>query len=146
MTGCIDAAKKHGLHINKNHVITCAADKKLNQELIRKLLQQPDRPDAIFACVEELAVASYVICEELELNIPNDIKLISFSNLQTAAILNPSLTTITQPAYDIGREAASVLFQLMENKGPLHRNGDVVLNSELIVRNSTQMVSQLVQI
>ena len=140
MNGYLDAAKKHGLVTDKKHLITCDTDKELNKRLIKNLLQQPDRPDAIFACVEELAVLSYVICQELNLNIPNDIKIMSFSNLQTAAILNPSLTTITQPAYEIGREAASVLFQLMENKGTLQRCGDVVLNSELIVRNSTKMV------
>ena len=142
--GYMDAVKKHGLVTNKKHVVTCDSNKEANIELIKELLQQPDRPDAIFACVEELAVASYVICEQLQLNIPNDVKIMSFSNLQTAAILNPSLTTITQPAYDIGREAASVLFQLMENKGSLQRNGDVVLNSELMIRNSTKMVSLLV--
>ena len=142
--GYLDAVKKHGLVTNKKHVVTCDSNKEANIELIKELLQQPDRPDAIFACVEELAVASYVICEQLQLNIPNDVKIMSFSNLQTAAILNPSLTTITQPAYDIGREAASVLFQLMENKGSLQRNGDVVLNSELMIRNSTKMVSLLV--
>ena len=142
--GYLDAVKKHGLVTNKKHLVTCDSNKEANIELIKELLQQPDRPDAIFACVEELAVASYVICEQLQLNIPNDVKIMSFSNLQTAAILNPSLTTITQPAYDIGREAASVLFQLMENKGSLQRNGDVVLNSELMIRNSTKMVSLLV--
>ena len=144
MNGYLDAAKKHGLVTNKNHVVTCDANKETNRELIKELLQRPDRPDAIFACVEELAVASYVICEELQLNIPNDVKIMSFSNLQTAAILNPSLTTITQPAYDIGREAASVLFQLLENKGLLQSNREVVLNSELMIRNSTNMVSLLV--
>ena len=140
MNGYLDAAKKHGVTIDNKHIVTCDADKEENRNTIRKLLKQTNRPDAIFACVEELAVSSYVICQELQLAIPNDIKIMSFSNLQTAAILNPSLTTITQPAYDIGREAASVLFQLMENKGPLQHNGDVILNSELIVRNSTKMI------
>ena len=140
MNGYLDAAKKHGIAINENHIIKCDTDKEANTILIKKLLQLPDRPDAILACVEELAVSSYVICQELKLNIPRDIKIISFSNLQTADILNPSLTTITQPAYEIGREAASVLFQLIENKGMLQRFGDVVLNSELIVRNSTKIV------
>ena len=138
MNGYLDAAKKHGLVIDEKHILTCDTDKGANKILIKNLLLQPDRPDAIFACVEELAVSSYVICQELKLNIPENIKIISFSNLQTAAILNPSLTTVTQPAYEIGREAASVLFQLMENKGTLQRGGDVVLNSELIVRNSTK--------
>ena len=140
MNGYLDAAKKHGIAFNKNHIITCDANKDANNILIKNLLLQPDRPDAILACVEELAVSSYVICQELKLNIPQDIKIISFSNLQTADILDPSLTTITQPAYEIGREAASVLFQLIENKGMLQRFGDVVLDSELIVRNSTKIV------
>ena len=139
MNGYLDALKKHGIAPDNKLIINCDTDKEGNTILIKKLLQRPDRPDAILACVEELAVSSYVICQELKLNIPRDIKIISFSNLQTADILNPSLTTITQPAYEIGREAASVLFQLMENKGTLQRFGDVVLNSELIVRNSTKM-------
>ncbi len=144
MKGYLDAAKKHGIVTQKKHLITCDTDKEANKFLIRKMLEQTDRPDAIFACVEELAVSSYLVCQELQLNIPNDIKIMSFSNLQTAAILNPSLTTITQPAYDIGREAAAVLFQLMEHKGSATHMGDVVLNSELIVRNSTRMVPHLV--
>lgn len=140
MNGYLDAAKKHGVAVNKKHTITCDTDKEANKLLIKDLLLQADRPDAIFACVEELAVSGYVICQELNLNIPKDVKIISFSNLQTATILNPSLTTITQPAYDIGREPASVLFQLMENKATLQRCGDVELSSKLIVRNSTKVV------
>ena len=139
MNGYLDAAKKHAVMVDEAHIVMCDTDKEANKKLIKNLLLQPNRPDAIFACVEELAVFTYVICQELTLNIPKDIKIISFSNLQTAAILNPSLTTITQPAYNIGREAASVLFQLMENKGTPQRFSDVVLNSELIVRNSTKM-------
>ena len=139
MNGYLDAAKKHGIAPDNKQIINCDTNKEGNTILIKKLLQRPDRPDAILACVEELAVSSYVICRELKLNIPRDIKIISFSNLQTADLLNPSLTTITQPAYEIGREAASVLFQLMENKGMPQRYGDVVLNSELIIRNSTKM-------
>ena len=140
MNGYLDAAKKHAVVINEKHIIMCNTDKEANKILIKNLLLQADAPDAIFACVEELAVSSYLVCEDLKLNIPRDVKIISFSNLQTAAILNPSLTTITQPAYNIGREAASVLFQLMENKGTLDGCGDVVLNSELIIRNSTKIV------
>ena len=139
MNGYLDAANKHGIAPDNKQIINCDSDKEGNRILIKKLLQRHDRPDAILACVEELAVSSYVICRELKLNIPRDIKIISFSNLQTADLLNPSLTTITQPAYEIGKEAASVLFQIMENKGMPQCYGDVVLNSELIIRNSTKM-------
>ena len=139
MNGYLDAAKKYGIPLDDSLIIKCNDDKEHNKKLINSLLQRQDRPDAIFACVEELAVSSYVICEELKINIPNDVKIISFSNLQTAAILNPSLTTITQPAYDIGREAASVLFDLLDGKIGVKTVTEIVLNSELIIRNSTKM-------
>lgn len=67
--------------------------------------------------MESLALSTYGICEELGLTIPGDIKIICFSNLKTAGLLNPSPTTITQPAFEIGREAAAILFKLVEKKG-----------------------------
>ena len=137
MKGYLDATKKHGIKKDKNLIINCGTDIEKNKLLIKKLLQQDEKPDAVFACVEELAVATYVVCEELKINIPRDLKIISFSNLKTAAILNPALTTITQPAYEIGREAAVVLFKLLENKEAVLPSKEIVLNSTLIVRKST---------
>ncbi len=137
MKGYLDALQNHGIEKDKSYIINCDTDKEKNKTLIKNLLQRADRPDAIFACVEELAVSTYIICEELKINIPNDLKIISFSNLQTAAILNPALTTITQPAYEIGSEAASVLFKLLDNKEVILPSKEIVLNSTLIVRKST---------
>lgn len=96
------------------------------------------RPDGIFASVEKLAIASYHVCEELKIAIPEDIKVISFSNLETASLLNPSLTTITQPAFDIGKKAASVLFRSLERNKHVQLTETVVLNSTLIARASTR--------
>jgi len=138
MNGYLNALKEHGIKKDKSFIINCDTDKEKNKILIKDLLKRRDRPDAIFACVEELAVATYVICEELKINIPDELKLISFSNLQTAAILNPALTTITQPAYEIGSEAAAVLFKLLDNKETVLPSKEIVLNSTLIVRRSTK--------
>ncbi len=68
----------------------------------------------------------------LKLKIPDNTKVISFSNLQTAAWLNPSLATITQPACEIGRETAAILFRLVEKKKHNFLPGKTVLKSELI--------------
>jgi LacI family transcriptional regulator len=99
-------------------------------------------PDGIFASVEKLAIMVYEVCEEMGIKIPEQLKIISFSNLQTASLLNPSLTTITQPAYEMGREAASILFRLIEKKGSNFILEKTVLKSTLIERNSTRMVIQ----
>jgi LacI family transcriptional regulator len=138
MNGYLEALKKHSIKKDKNLILGCNTEKENNILIIKSLLQRADKPDAIFACVEELAISTYAICDELKINIPRDLKLISFSNLQTAAILNPALTTITQPAYEIGSKAASVLFKLLENKDAVLPSQEMVLNSTLIVRKSSK--------
>ncbi len=137
MKGYFEALKEHEIKEDNNLVINCDGDDLHNTNLIRKLLQSKNRPDGIFACVESLAIIAYEVCKELQLKIPEDVKVICFSNLKTAGLLCPSLTTITQPAYEIGREAASILFKLIEKKGNQFIYEKTVINSVLIARNST---------
>ncbi len=138
MAGYLEALKKNGINYNSNLIIQCNNDDKKNRLLIQKLLNGKNRPDGIFASVEKLALTLYEICDELKLNIPRDIKIISFSNLQTAALLNPSLTTITLPAFEMGREATSILFKIIEKKGTNTIIDKTLLESSLIERNSTK--------
>ncbi len=138
MQGYIDALTDNELKVEKKNIVYCVNEINTNKKAIKKLLLNKDRPGAIFASVEELAIASYEICEELKLKIPRDVKIISYSNLQTASILNPALSTITQPAYEIGREAASILFTLIDKKEITKAQENTVLKSTLIVRNSTK--------
>jgi LacI family transcriptional regulator len=138
--GFIDALKKNNLEFERKNIINCDADSASNKNIIKNLLSKKNRPQALFACVEELAILCYEVCEELNIKIPKDIKIISYSNLKTAAILNPSLTTITQPAYEIGREAASILFKMIEKEIITAKEEYIVLKSTLIERNSTKML------
>lgn len=135
--GYLDALKAYNLIQDERYIVDCNYDETANKSKIRNLLSSTVRPDGLFASVEELAIASYEICNEINLNIPHDIKIVSFSNLQTASLLNPSLTTITQPAYEIGREAASVLFKLIENKEIDPTSQNIELKSKLIIRDSS---------
>jgi LacI family transcriptional regulator len=137
--GYLAALKKNKIIADKKRIVFCDGNRVSNKNNIKKLLTQKNRPDALFACVEELAILCYEICEELKLKIPTDIKIISYSNLKTASILNPSLTTITQPAYEIGREAASILFKLIDKECINADDENIVLKSTLIVRNSTKV-------
>ena len=95
------------------------------------------RPKGIFASVEKLAVQVYHVCRELGLEIPRDVKVIGFSNLVTASLLSPALTTIAQPAYEMGKEAATILFRRLEKKHILTQDTRVILPAKLEVRSST---------
>jgi LacI family transcriptional regulator len=104
---------------------------------IRELLQRRPDIDGIFASVERLAVSAYHVCRELGRRIPEDVKIVGFSNLESVSLFDPPLTTITQPAYNIGREAAKILLRAVEKKRPILPSQSVVLASELVQRRST---------
>ena len=138
MSGFLDALKANSIPREEDMILCCDGDDHKNKELIRKLLKRPDRPDGIFASVETLAISTYEVCEELGLKIPRDLKVIAFSNSYLAALLNPSLTAIAQPAFEMGREAAAILVNLVEKKESRFRHQRTEIKSKLIVRNSTK--------
>jgi LacI family transcriptional regulator len=136
--GYIDSLLKHQMTISEDYILQCSQDDEMNKSIIAKMLKKKNRPNGIFASVEKLALISYEVCNELNLKIPEDVKVIGFSNLYTAGLLNPSLTTITQPAYDIGKEAANILFKLIEKRGNQIIPEQSVLKSILVERNSSR--------
>jgi LacI family transcriptional regulator len=118
-------------------IIELTAKDYINRDILQQLFRQQPRPDGIFAAIEKFAVNTYEVCKELDLHIPQDVKVISFSNLQAAALFDPALSTIIQPAYDIGREAANILFKIIEKKMLMPYEKKMVLPSQLIERAST---------
>jgi LacI family transcriptional regulator len=64
-------------------------------------------------------------------------KVISFSSLEIAGLLNPPLSTITQPAFEMGVKAANMLFKNMESGLDFTAADNLVLNSVLIERKSS---------
>ena len=136
LKGYLNALKDHQLQIDDSLIISCTNDEEEDFALVKDLLEKR-KPDGIFAAVERYAISAYEACRQLNISIPNDVKIISFSNLQTASLLDPSLTTITQPAFEIGRQAATILFRALEEKRYQLKNEKIVYKSRLIQRDST---------
>src|SRR5258708_22668997 len=116
MQGYVDALQKHDIPFDDELIIDCSNDEKVNYGILKKVLEEI-KPDGIFSSVERLAFATYYVCNDLAINIPENLKVISFSSLGIAPLLCPALSTITQPAYDMGIKAASLLFDELEKKG-----------------------------
>ncbi|OKS85420.1 LacI family DNA-binding transcriptional regulator [Mucilaginibacter polytrichastri] len=133
--GYHDALKEHNMLYTSDLIVKYDTDEAVNYNNIKNLILT-HKPDGVISSIEDLALPCYYVCKELNLNIPKDLKIISFSNLNTAPLLNPSLTTITQPAFEIGKEAASILFKILHNKH-VEPNESMILESELIKRDST---------
>ncbi|MEO5593894.1 MAG: LacI family DNA-binding transcriptional regulator [Chitinophagaceae bacterium] len=136
MKGYMQALADSGLPVDESLIIQCVNNDKQDFILIKELLQK-QQPDGIFAAVEQYALGVYDVCRQLNLSIPKDVKVICFSNLKTASFLNPSLTTITQPAFEIGKEAAAVLFKALDKKTFHLTDENIVIRSALVAREST---------
>jgi len=98
-------------------MVACTHDAAVNHGILTNLLTRPEAPDGVIATVEKLVTGIYLACHELLLRIPGQVKVVGFSNLPSAMLLNPSLTTVTQPAFEMGKTAASLLFSEL-GKGP----------------------------
>lgn len=129
--GFLDAAKHH-----QSSVIHCAQTDSENEDILRSLLSK-NIPDGIFASVEKLGITLYEVCKELEISIPEKLKVISFSNLKMVTLFDPPLSTVTQPAFDIGKEAATALFRAINNGFLYQDNEEIVIPSQLIPRRSS---------
>ena len=91
----------HGMRFNPSDIVPCTHDAEENLRLLGKIFARDDRPDGVIASVEKLAVQVYQACRSQGLSIPGDLKVIGFSNLATASLLYPSMTTVTQPAFEM---------------------------------------------
>jgi len=137
MKGYQEALKANSIIYDDRLIIRFDNDGPENHNLLKKTLSAPERPDGIFASVEHLALLSYDVCKELKLLIPEDVKIVGFSNLRIASLLDPPLSTITQPAFEIGKEAANALFSSLK-KGTISENKEIMLPSLLIERGSSR--------
>lgn len=136
MQGYIDALKKYKIRFEDDLIIDCTNNYKENIERLKDAFTQL-KPDGVFTSVERLAFATYYACYDIKLSIPDDLKVIGFSSLEIAPLLNPSLSTVTQPAAELGKTAAELLFKMLENPDQINPASHVILNSKLIQREST---------
>lgn len=100
-----------------------------------RLLSQEDRPDAIFCVSDVYAAAAIKAASELGLSIPGDIAVVGFDNIDLSTMTTPPITTIAQPAFQLGAQACSMLIDRIEFPATAPRR--ILLDGELILRGTT---------
>lgn len=93
-----------------------------------------ERPTAIFAATDEMAIGAIHGIQDAGLAVPGDISVIGVDNIRMASMVRPLLTTVAQPMYDIGAVSMRLLTKLMKKENV--EQARVTLQHELIVRNS----------
>lgn len=102
---------------------------------VMDLLRTRTEIDAIFATSDIFAIAALEAARHLGRRVPDDLSVVGFDNIFLATVVSPKLTTIKQPAYEIGHEACEILREKIARKNAPERHE--VLEASLLVREST---------
>lgn len=106
-------------------------------ESVEQLISSAYMPEAIFAVNDPVAIGAFKRLREMNISIPDQVGIVGFSNNPIAEIVEPKLTTVEQPAYEMGRKAAELLIDQIEDNQIDLVNKTLTLDSHLIVRQST---------
>ncbi len=134
--GYLSALANNGLPIDESLIVECNLDQHDAANATEKLLALPEKPDAIFAVTDPVAIGAHIIIRKHGLKIPDQISLMGFTNDAVSEIIEPSITTMGQPSFEMGKIAAKqLIYQIRNKNAPLEQ---LILKTNLIVRNSTK--------
>ena len=128
-----------GLTINPRLVVQLEGDSpspQLGYVATRRLLASGVPFSALFAFNDISAMGAIRALRESGLQVPEDVSVVGFDDIQSAAYQNPSLTTVRQPLREMGRAAAEILLKRINRPGAdLH--GQHIVEPELVIRETT---------
>jgi DNA-binding LacI/PurR family transcriptional regulator len=109
----------------------------LGYEATRKLLAKHKPFTALFAFNDISAMGAIRALREAKLRVPDDVSVVGFDDIQSAAYQNPALTTVRQPLREMGRIAAETLLRRIRRSGSDSHGGETTVEPKLIIRETT---------
>ncbi len=133
--GYIQALRERGLQADASLVCHVEGYPTVDLTPLRAYLSSPQRPTAVLAANDQIAIALYRAAASIGLSVPQDLAIVGFDNLDISEHLDPPLTTVAQPFLRIGQTAAEILIHRIEGDTQYLRQ--ITIPPEIIVRAST---------
>lgn len=144
LKGFMHAHREAGILLAPEHVVTYTTSQKseLPVKKLRELLTSRDRPTALFAYNDALAVPLMNTARELGVSVPDELSIVGFDDSALALAAGVPLTTLTHPKEEMGREAARRLIAMIENEAdaPNDDTGELLYAPDLIERSSVTLL------
>ncbi|MCH3885305.1 LacI family DNA-binding transcriptional regulator [Tenacibaculum aquimarinum] len=135
--GYSDAIIKHKLPLDNELIIESSLTTEDGRQKMLQLLKLKNRPDAVYVAGDYAALGALQVLKEQNIDIPNDIALVGFGDEPFASMVTPSITSVNQHSYKIGRIAAETFLEYTKKDVVEQRLNKVILNSKLIIRDSS---------
>lgn len=135
--GYKEALKRAGLTFNPDYLIIGGLDEADGVRGLEQLMQLKQRPDAVFCVNDPVAIGVLLESKRRNVRVPQELAIVGFSDNPIASQIDPPLTTVAQPAYEMGTAAAEMLLRQMRNPNGNGASEVVELKTELIIRKTT---------
>ncbi len=107
------------ISFDNNNLIAGQYSIEFGREGVRKLLNNPQKPTAIFCFNDDIALGAIHEIKQHGLKVPDDISIVGFDNTKVSAYIDPPLTTVDQPTHDMGRKAVEVILTLINKQSTI---------------------------
>jgi len=136
--GYIKALIEAGIPPLEGYLEITGLTKEEGKQAFARLMSLPNSPDGVFCGNDTTALSALEYCRQNNLKVPEDVALVGFSDEPFSAVVTPSLSTVKQPGYQMGFQAAQKIIFRIENSTSDNPFEQVILPTRLIIRESSQ--------
>lgn len=133
MEGIADALAARGLSLDDRAVLDVAYSIRNGAQAFKTLMQLADRPTAVLCGNDVLAVGAISMAREMGIDVPGDVSITGFDDIELAQVSMPGLTTVHVPHREMGSQAARMLVSVLRDNAPLE---DVKLDTRIVMRST----------
>jgi LacI family transcriptional regulator len=134
LDGYVEALKSKGLPVDPRYIVQGDFHPESGFEAGRRLLALPERPTAIFACNDLMAMGVIKAAASMGLRVPEDLAVVGYDDIELASYTNPPLSTIKQPKVEMGLTALQIILDRISNRESGRQK--IQLPVSLVVRSS----------
>lgn len=134
--GYLATLRQHGLPVDESLVVHGEFDRQDAYRATLQLLDRDNRPDGIFTISDRLAVGAFLALRERGVVVPHEVALVGFNDEPVVSLLSPALSSVSQPAFEMGKMAAQLFVEQL-NSDQEYVPRTVVMKPTLVVRESS---------
>ena len=137
LQGYKQALADQRIAFREDYVIVGNLSQEAGTDAAARILEMRPMPDAVFVANDNCAVGCMTALKHAGIRIPDDIAFVGFNNDPVSTVIEPNLTTVNYPGYEMGQIAARNLIDHLNGASSIHSTNTIILRSELMIRESS---------
>jgi LacI family transcriptional regulator len=137
LRGYKEALAHQGIAFREDYVLISNLSQESGADAANQIRHMKPLPDAVFVANDNCAVGCMVDLKQMGIRIPEDIAFVGFNNDPVSTVVEPNLTTIHYPGYEMGQVAARNLIAHLNGGSAVNHTNTIILRSDLVIRESS---------